>query len=209
MLSDQLETGSAVLWSFDLSTIVKVMSLDPTLRWGNLHCMGRKLLSNCFGLPVVSHSYLFVAAFVVSFAWFLRGRRLDCGVPLVAEFQRGLERLATRSYEVSLGGSVGIMRSTKEGLFPGGLVWFGTSWGVKTLHFRSPWWMLYSCDVLFNICIFICIYMYLYCIVLPRFRHLRNSSFSSFLTWCLSGPAYSSNYSLLCGLLMTGPWLTT
>lgn len=48
-------------------------------------------------------------------------------------------------------------------------------------------------------------YMYLYCIVLPPFRHLRNSSFSSLLTWWLVGPAYSSNYSLLCGLLMTGP----
>lgn len=30
--------------------------------------------------------------------------------------------------------------------------------------------------------------MYLYCIVLPRFRHLRNSSFSSLLTWWLVGP---------------------
>ena len=64
------------------------------------------LLSNCEKSPVVSHSYCFLKV-CGDFCCLVhrlvsRGRLLDCGLPLAAEFQRGLGRLAARSYEVSL-----------------------------------------------------------------------------------------------------------
>ena len=77
--------------------------------WGDLHCMGLKISSVAFKLRKItcSKSLLLFSQSLWRFCCLVhrlvsRGRLLDCGLPLAAEFQRGLGRLAARSYEVLL-----------------------------------------------------------------------------------------------------------
>ena len=101
-------------------------------------------------------------------------------MPLVAEFQGGLERLATRSHEVSLGGTGRIMRSTKESLFSG---WVGVIWHqlrglnpsfpqvVHTRNLQTDSLLDVYCTRMMCFLIYIYIHMHI-CICIALYCHL-------------------------------------